>query len=67
MRSPFAVAKQVAALDRLSGGRFTLGVGIGWDAVEFASVGADFGTRGGRTDEALALLRTVRGRHLVRG
>lgn len=57
LRNPFAVAKQVATLDRLSQGRFTLGVGIGWDAEEFANVGVDFTDRAGRTDEALHLLR----------
>jgi probable F420-dependent oxidoreductase len=57
LRNPFAVAKQVATLDRLSDGRFTLGVGIGWDATEFDSVGVDFSDRAGRTDEALRLLR----------
>lgn len=59
LRNPFVVAKQAATLDRLSGGRFTLGVGLGWDRVEFANVGADFDDRAGRTDEALRLLRQL--------
>ena len=59
MRNPFVVAKQVATLDRIAHGRVTLGIGIGWDAAEFANVGADFHTRGKRTDEAIALLRRL--------
>lgn len=59
MRSPYVVAKQVATLDRLARGRVTLGVGIGWDRTEFAAVGADFTTRGARTDEGIALLRRL--------
>lgn len=55
--NPFVVARQAATLDHLSGGRFTLGVGIGWEAAEFRSLGVDFAERAGRTDEALRLLR----------
>jgi len=65
LRQPFALAKQVATLDRLSGGRFDLGVGTGWNEPEFAEVGADFAGRGRRTDTTLDLLvdlfRTGRG------
>jgi len=65
LREPFALAKQVATLDRLAGHRFDLGVGTGWNEPEFAEVGADFGTRGKRTDTTLDLLaelfRTGRG------
>ncbi|MFJ5266006.1 TIGR03619 family F420-dependent LLM class oxidoreductase [Streptomyces sp. NPDC088387] len=57
LRSPFVVAKQIATLHALSGGRITLGVGIGWDAHEFTAVGADFSSRAARTDEGIALLR----------
>lgn len=59
MRNPFVVAKQAATLQQLSGGRLTLGVGIGWDRDEFAAVGADFRTRAGRTDEGIRLLRAL--------
>lgn len=57
LRNPFVVAKQVATAQELSGGRVVLGVGIGWDEQEFASVGADYRHRASRTDEAIALLR----------
>ncbi|MFC3997492.1 TIGR03619 family F420-dependent LLM class oxidoreductase [Nocardiopsis sediminis] len=57
LRDPFLLAKQAATLDRLAPGRLTLGVGTGWEAREFAALGADFADRGGRTDEALRLIR----------
>jgi probable F420-dependent oxidoreductase len=53
------VAKQAATLDVLSGGRLTLGVGIGWSAEEFAALGVPFAGRGRRTAEYVAAMRTL--------
>lgn len=54
---PLVVAKQVATLDRLVGGRVILGVGAGWLREEYDAVGAEFEHRGGRLDEQIAVLR----------
>lgn len=56
-RQPVLLAKQLATVDRLAGGRLRLGVGAGWLAEEFAALGAPFDDRGSRTDAAIALLR----------
>ena len=56
-RNPIVLAKQVATLDVLSGGRVTLGVGAGWLAEEFRVLGVSFSDRGDRRDEAPRLLR----------
>lgn len=56
---PVVVAHQTATLDRLSGGRFTLGVGTGWDTAEFAAAGVPFTGRGRRADEQLDTVRTL--------
>lgn len=58
-RNPVETANTLASLDALSGGRVTVGVGVGWSAGEFAALGRDFADRGRRTDEALRLWRVL--------
>ncbi|GAA0570366.1 hypothetical protein GCM10010172_63490 [Paractinoplanes ferrugineus] len=53
------VAKQAAEVDLLSGGRLRLGVGIGWNSVEYAALGRPMSHRGARLDEQIALLRAL--------
>jgi probable F420-dependent oxidoreductase len=57
--NPVVVAKQAASLDRLSGGRLTLGVGVGWSKEEFAALGVPFERRAARTAEYVAVMRTL--------
>lgn len=59
MHNPFELAKQVAEVDRLSGGRFVFGIGVGWFEDEFEVLGQAFHNRGARTDEALELMRAL--------
>src|SRR6266511_2034814 len=58
-RQTALVAKQAAEVDVLTNGRFRLGVGIGWNPLEFDALGEDFHTRGRRMEEQIALLRTL--------
>jgi probable F420-dependent oxidoreductase len=55
-RNPFLLAKTAATLDRLSGGRLTLGVGSGYHKTEFFALGVDFEERNELVDEALDVL-----------
>src|SRR5258708_1045052 len=57
--NPVLVAKQAATLDSLSGGRFTLGVGVGWSREEFDALGVPFARRAARTAEYVAAMRTL--------
>ena len=61
LRTPLLAARQAVSLDRLSGGRLVLGVGAGWLESEFAAVGVPYRQRGRRTDEAIAMLKSLCG------
>ena len=58
-RQTALVAKQAAEIDLLTEGRFRLGVGLGWNAVEYEALGASFGDRGRRLSEQVPLLRRL--------
>ena len=57
--NPLVLAKTVSTVDRLSGGRFILGVGVGWLAEEFAALGIPFERRGARTREYIQIMRKL--------
>jgi probable F420-dependent oxidoreductase len=57
--NPVILAKRIATLDVLSGGRARLGVGLGWMREELEAVGVDFDSRGARTDEMIDALRLL--------
>lgn len=59
MRQPVLLAKQLATLDRLSGGRVLLGVGVGWMPEEYVALGVPPEQRGARTDECIEALRVL--------
>jgi probable F420-dependent oxidoreductase len=59
LHNPMHLAKEVATLQELSGGRFTLGVGMGWHKDEYDFMGVEFAGRGRRADEAIRLMRAL--------
>ncbi|NCY16377.1 MAG: LLM class flavin-dependent oxidoreductase [Actinobacteria bacterium] len=59
IHNPVRVAEQVATIDQLSGGRVSLGVGMGWWPLEYEVHGSNFKERGARMEEALTILRLV--------
>ena len=58
-RHPLLTARLGANLDRLSGGRFIFGVGVGWARQEFEALGLPFGRRGAMSDDYLAAIKTA--------
>ena len=58
-RNPLVLAKEVATLDSLSGGRIELGIGVGWLKEEFEALGVPFEKRGKRADEYIAAMRAL--------
>src|SRR5579862_5693472 len=59
MRHPLPLAKELATLQNLSGGRLILGAGVGWLEEEFAALGVPFRERGRRMDEGIAMMKAV--------
>ena len=59
VRNPVVVAKQLATIDSLSGGRLMLAIGAGWNEKEFAHLGSNFHNRGKRVDASIRLIRAL--------
>ena len=64
-RQTALLAKQAAEVDVLSGGRLRLGLGVGWNQVEYEALGEDFTTRGKKLDEQIDLLRQLWANELI--
>jgi probable F420-dependent oxidoreductase len=64
-RETALVAKQAATLDMLCGGRFRLGIGTGWNEIEYVALTQDFHTRGKRQEEQIEVLRLLWTQELV--
>jgi probable F420-dependent oxidoreductase len=58
-RQTALVAKQAATLDRLCGGRLRLGIGVGWNPIEYTALNQDFSSRGARSEEQVQLLKRL--------
>jgi len=58
-RNPLVLAKEVATLDHLTGGRLSLGIGVGWLREEFDALGIPFDKRGARSDDYIAAMRAL--------
>ncbi|MFM7069820.1 MAG: TIGR03619 family F420-dependent LLM class oxidoreductase, partial [Actinomycetes bacterium] len=56
---PLVLAKRLATIDQLSGGRLSVGLGVGWMREELEATGVDFTTRGRRLDELIRAMRAV--------
>ena len=56
---PLLLAKELATLDVLSGGRLMVGIGVGWSEEEYQALGVPYNERGARADEYLAAMRTI--------
>jgi probable F420-dependent oxidoreductase len=59
MRNPVLVAKQLATIDNLSGGRIMLATSAGWNQTEFSNLGSNFHNRGKRLDESIRMIRAL--------
>jgi probable F420-dependent oxidoreductase len=59
LHNPFRLAKEAATLQELCGGRFSLGVGVGWYRDEYEFMGVEFEGRGRRADEAIRVMRAL--------